>query len=126
MDVLRSAEHVDVVDEELDVAGVTQKACDHTDGDADADEDEQVRKGGPVRGPEAVLEEVEQAEVGGADQGSDDARKRDVDEHPPLRPQQALDEQLPRPSKPESACLHKYIVVRAISGSSVDYEHDLP
>jgi hypothetical protein len=87
---------VDVVDEQLDVARVSQQACEDTHGDPHADEDEEVRKRVPVGRPEAVLEQVEQTDVGGADQSPDKAGDDDVREQSTLLPEQPLDEELAR------------------------------
>jgi hypothetical protein len=113
MNVLGATQNVDVVDEELDVAWVTQHAGENTDGDADAYENEQMGKRVPVRRPKPVLEQVKQPDVGGAHEAANDACDRDVRQETPLRSKQAFDEQLTRAPKPEAPYFHIYIVVRA-------------
>jgi hypothetical protein len=103
---------VDVVDEQLDVARVSQKASQDTHRGAHADEDEEVGKRVPVAGPETALEQVEQTDVGGADQAADEAGDDDVREQPPLLPQEPFDEELARAWKVQAAGFHKYSVVR--------------
>jgi hypothetical protein len=106
---------VDVVDEQLDVARVAQETSEDADRDTHSDEDEEMRQRVPVRRPEAFLEEVEQPDVGAADESADKARDHDIREQSPLLPEEPLYEELARTPKTEAACLHKYIVVRAIS-----------
>ena len=59
----RGARHVDVVDEQFDVARAAEHATDHDDRDAGRAQHRELRGVAPVVGPEHVLQEVERQEV---------------------------------------------------------------
>ena len=65
--VLRAARHVDVVDQQLDIARPSEQAGQHGDRHADEHEDHAVEQEARMRRPQHAFEQVQQTEVGGAD-----------------------------------------------------------
>ena len=64
---------MNVVDEELDVAGVAEQTRDQRDHDADRAEDKQLLRGIEVLRRQNVLEEMDREEIRGADRATRDA-----------------------------------------------------
>ncbi len=70
--VLGAAEHVDVVDEQLDVAGLARQPGDQRDGRPHGHEDGELDHATVVPGPEHALQDVQGGDVGRADEATPD------------------------------------------------------
>ena len=84
-DVLGAARHVDVVDQQLDVARAAEEQGEPADGGTDEGEDEEVRPVAEVLRAEQPLHDVEQPDVGGGDEPGCDADHDHEPQQAPLR-----------------------------------------
>ena len=114
-DVLGAAEHMDVVDQQLDIARLTADPGDESDRPTDADEDGQLHERGVVLRSHEVLEAVEHGHVGGPHQTARNADGHDGG----AQPATDVDDGARQRSTVDGG-LHRHIVTRYVCANAAD------